>query len=45
MTNVQPPCETDQTRLTTPVIQVNGERLDEGGTTEWYDPSTLSNGL
>jgi len=34
MTNVQAPCETDQTWLTTPIIQINGERLDEGGTTE-----------
>jgi hypothetical protein len=45
MTNVQAPCETDQTWLTTPIIQINGERLDEGGTTEWYDLSTLLNGL
>lgn len=45
MASIQPPCEIGQTRLTTPAIQINGERLDEGGTTEWYDLSTLSSGL
>ena len=45
MTNVQSPCETDQTRLAIPTIQVNGENLDVGGTTEWYDLFVASHAI